>query len=81
MVGVIPKHKPSNPKIIHFEDKENNTVCNDATSTSVITSPNRARSLTQPYTLPRNTEVLSPQNVPQRSTGLVTKAMEYVFGW
>lgn len=25
--------------------------------------------------------VRSPQNVPQKSTGLVSKAMEYVFGW
>ncbi|XP_015586917.1 nucleoporin Nup35 [Cephus cinctus] len=25
--------------------------------------------------------VKSPENIPQRSTGLVSKAMEYVFGW
>lgn len=74
MIGVILHHEK--------ENKENTVQSpQDNRITPTITSPNRARSLTQPYALSQNTEVLSPQNVPQRSTGIVTKAMEYVFGW
>lgn len=72
MIGVI-LHKA--------ENKENSNSTSQETRHSIVTSPNRARSLTQPYVLSQNSEVLSPQNVPQRSTGIVTKAMEYVFGW
>lgn len=77
MVGVIP-HQKNTSNSPQWENKENDEISPQA---AVLTSPNRARSLTQPYVLPRDTAVLSPQNVPQRSTGLVTRAMEYVFGW
>lgn len=78
MVGVI-SHQKNTITSPQWENKENTDDI--PVQVAMLTSPNRARSLTQPYVLPRNTEVLSPQNVPQRSTGLVTKAMEYVFGW
>lgn len=77
MVGVIQNQLNNIPSPIWNKENDSN-VCVQAT---MLASPNRARSLTQPYALPRNAEVLSPQNVPQRSTGIVTKAMEYVFGW
>lgn len=71
MVGVLPYN--------NCENKENASNFNESLN---MTSPNRARPLTQPFSVnPNTTEVLSPQNVPQKSTGLVTKAMEYVFGW
>lgn len=80
MVGVIPLQKNNSIPSPQWENKENTEEV-PPVQAAMLTSPNRARSLTQPYVLPRNTEVLSPQNVPQKSTGLVTKAMEYVFGW
>lgn len=67
MIGVRPHH--------NTEDKEN-------LENSGYTSPIRARSLRLSYANPQiNTPVIPPHNVPQKSTGLVTKAMEYVFGW
>lgn len=78
MLGVIP-YQRSNVSSPQWENKENTEEV--PVQAAMLASPNRARSLTQPYVLPRNAEVLSPQNVPQKSTGLVTKAMEYVFGW
>jgi len=60
---------------LHYnkENKENN---------SMITSPTRARSLRHSFISPHSSNnVLPSQNVPQKSTGIVTKAMEYVFGW
>lgn len=78
MVGVIT-HQRNAIASPQWENKENTDDL--PVQAAMLASPNRARSLTQPYVLPRHTEVLSPQNVPQRSTGLVTKAMEYVFGW
>ncbi|XP_019872981.1 nucleoporin Nup35 [Aethina tumida] len=57
------------------ENKENDTSC-------VYTSPIRARSLRHSFVSPNNSNtVIAPQVVPQKSTGIVTKAMEYVFGW
>lgn len=60
---------------LHYnkENKENN---------SILTSPIRARSLRHSFVSPHasNTVLTSP-NVPQKSTGIVSKAMEYVFGW
>jgi len=68
MVGVVPHHSKQ-------ENKENKDVL-------FYTSPVRARSLRHSFVSPQNSNtVLAPQNVPQKSTGLVTKAMEYVFGW
>jgi nuclear pore complex protein Nup53 len=60
---------------LHYnkENKENDNV---------FASPIRARSLRQSFISPHNnSSVLPPQNVPQKSTGLVSKAIEYVFGW
>lgn len=49
---------------------------------SVLNQTSRARSLRQTAVSPATLNaVTSPQNVPHKSTGLVTKAMEYVFGW
>ncbi|KAG5883112.1 hypothetical protein JTB14_004646 [Gonioctena quinquepunctata] len=61
---------------LHYnkENKENDGL--------VYTSPIRARSLRHSFVSPSNqNSVISPQTLPQKSTGLVTKAMEYVFGW
>lgn len=61
---------------LHY-DKDNKE--NDS---SVYTSPIRARSLRQTFASPQSpNSVIPPQTLPQKSTGLVTKAMEYVFGW
>lgn len=66
MIGVQPYYNK--------ENKENENV--------VYTSPIRARSLRHSFVSPQNlNSVIPPQTVPQKSTGLVTKAMEYVFGW
>lgn len=68
MVGVVPYSNKQGNK----ENLEN----------SVFSPAPRARSLRRSVvTLPNSNQITSPQNVPQRSTGLVTKAMEYVFGW
>ncbi|KAF5294083.1 hypothetical protein FQA39_LY13557 [Lamprigera yunnana] len=65
MIGVSP--------YFNKNDKEN-------TDTSLYKTPIRARSLRESFVSPQtsNTVILS-ENVPQKSTGLVTKAMEYVF--
>lgn len=70
MVGVMP----------YYNKLENNKENHD--NTTMYSSPIRARSLRTSFVVPQNSStVLSPQNVPQKSTGIVTKAMEYVFGW
>lgn len=67
MVGVVPYYP---------DEKENANVVQE------ITSPIRARSLRHSYVSPHmNTSLVASPNVPQKSTGIVTKAMEYVFGW
>lgn len=49
---------------------------------SLLNQTSRARSLRQTAISPAALNaVTSSPNVPQKSTGLVTKAMEYVFGW
>lgn len=65
--------------LCHNKDNKENNV----SSTNVFTPPARARSLRQSFTSPpsMNNSVILPHNVPQKSTGLVNKAMEYVFGW
>lgn len=60
---------------LHYnkENKEN---------ASMITSPMRARSLRHSFiSMQASNNVIATQNVPQKSTGIVSKAMEYVFGW
>lgn len=55
-------------------DKEN--------ANTSLNMPIKVRSLRQSFVSPQNSNtVLSPENVPHKSTGIVTKAMEYVFGW
>lgn len=68
MIGVMPYNNVTG-------NKEN-------LDSSLMNQSSRARSLRQTAVspVPLNA-VTSPQNVPQKSTGLVTKAMEYVFGW
>lgn len=62
-----------------YYPKENKENINDS---SLYTSPIRARSLRHSFVSPQNpNSVIPPQTVPQKSTGLVSKAMEYVFGW
>ncbi|KAJ8982070.1 hypothetical protein NQ317_001479 [Molorchus minor] len=66
MIGVQPYYNK--------ENKENDSM--------VYTSPIRARSLRHSFISPHSPNtVVPPQTVPQKSTGIVTKAMEYVFGW
>ncbi|XP_072401198.1 nucleoporin Nup35 [Diabrotica undecimpunctata] len=66
MIGVTPYH--------HKENKENDS--------SMYASPMRVRSLRHSFISPSSqNSVISPQALPQKSTGIVTKAMEYVFGW
>lgn len=68
MIGVMPYNNVSS-------NREN-------LDSSVLNQTSRARSLKQTAVSPTPfNAVISPQNVPQRSTGLVSKAMEYVFGW
>lgn len=62
-----------------YYPKENKENIND---NSLYTSPIRARSLRHSFVSPQSpNSVIPPQTVPQKSTGLVSKAMEYVFGW
>ncbi|KAJ8964797.1 hypothetical protein NQ314_004604 [Rhamnusium bicolor] len=66
MIGVQPHYNK--------ENKENDNT--------IYTSPIRARSLRHSFVSPQSPNtVVPPQTVPQKSTGIVTKAMEYVFGW
>lgn len=67
MVGVVPYYNKE-------ENKEN-------LDNSGITSPIRARSLRHSIVPTQSSNTVIPQNVPQKSTGIVSKAMEYVFGW
>lgn len=68
MIGVMPYNNVSG-------NKEN-------LDSSLFNQSSRARSLRQTAVSPAPfNAVTSPHNVPQKSTGLVSKAMEYVFGW
>lgn len=67
MVGVVPYYNKQ-------ENKEN-------IDSSGLVSPIRARNLRHSVVSPQDSNTVIPQNVPQKSTGIVTKAMEYVFGW
>lgn len=74
MIGVVPYYNKCEM------DKENNM--SGAQYSSPIIARSQARSLRTSNVPQLNSNtVVSPQNVPQKSTGLVTKAMEYVFGW
>lgn len=67
MVGVM----------LYFNKQENKENIDE-----LFTSPARVRSLRQSFVSPQTTgNVIQQQNVPQKSTGIVSKAMEYVFGW
>ncbi|KAK9869727.1 hypothetical protein WA026_003464 [Henosepilachna vigintioctopunctata] len=64
-----------------YHNKENKE--NNGSNAMIYSSPVRARSLRQSFTSPQsiNNSVVISQNVPQKSTGIVNKAIEYVFGW
>ncbi|CAG9855629.1 unnamed protein product [Phyllotreta striolata] len=67
MIGVVLHHERDH------ENKENDTLmCS-------YTSPTRVRSLRHSFVSPG--AVNTTQGLPQKSTGVVTKVMEYVFGW
>lgn len=67
MLGVVPYTNK-------MDDGENTRGLN-------ITSPSRVRSLRQTYVSPSSVNNVVQHNVPQKSTGVVTKAIEYMFGW
>ncbi|KRT82545.1 hypothetical protein AMK59_3466, partial [Oryctes borbonicus] len=67
MVGVVPYYNKQ-------ENKEN-------LDNFGLASPLRARNLRHSVLPPQSSNTVIPQNVPQKSTGIVSKAMEYVFGW
>lgn len=67
MIGVVP-----------YSNKEGKENLN----TSVYSVTPKARSLRHStFSVTSPTAMNTSQNVPQKSTGLMTKAMEYVFGW
>ncbi|XP_012538478.1 nucleoporin Nup35 [Monomorium pharaonis] len=94
MIGVIPC---TDEGVVLGCDKENRSKLNGSMrsfstgrisqspfSTSPIVSRRRLRSLAASYNhlkpfSPQAAQV--PENVPQKSASLVSKAMEYVFGW
>lgn len=80
MVGVLP-YRPN-----ELSNKENVSINESNLNNSTFAaSPRPVRSLAQPYLSPqqRNSNISETISspVPQKSTGIVTKAMEYVFGW
>ncbi|XP_011146973.1 nucleoporin NUP35 [Harpegnathos saltator] len=94
MIGVIPC---TDEGVVMSSDKENRAKLNGSTrSFSSIAkgsqSPNfngmspgrrrKLRSLAAGYNQHFSPQTAqSPENVPQKSAGLVSKAMEYMFGW
>ena len=65
-----------------------NTSLQDCTNTSVanisssLGTPRTIRPLTQAYKeAQEENKVVPGTNTPTRNTGLVTRAMEYMFGW
>ncbi|KAK6638506.1 hypothetical protein RUM43_006773 [Polyplax serrata] len=58
------------------------TPCTDTSNyESIISSPTRHINARPLQSRVGDTEVYSSGNTPQKNTGLVAKAMEYVFGW
>lgn len=93
MIGVIPC---TDEGVVLGSDKENRTKLNGSIrsissitkvgqSPSLNISPNRRRKLRSlaagynQHSSPQSAQ--SPENIPQKSTGLVSRAMEYMFGW
>lgn len=92
MIGVIPC---TDEGVVLGNDKENRAKMSE--SMQLFSTPNKqlgfagprtpvrisnARPLVSGYNQHLSTQaVRSPDNVPHKSSGLVTKAMEYVFGW
>lgn len=92
MIGVIPC---TDEGVLGLSDKENRTKLNGSmrslSAGRIERSPfnvsptmkrRKLRSLAAGYNQhfsPQATH--TPENVPQRSTGIVSRAMEYVFGW
>lgn len=68
MVGVIPYHN------------KHGTI--DNMSISAHLSPLQARPMRHSSTFQQSSQsVLSSESVPQKSVGIVNKAMEYILGW
>ncbi|KAK5645709.1 hypothetical protein RI129_004173 [Pyrocoelia pectoralis] len=68
MVGVSPYHGNCNKENIE--------------SPLPKTPTTRARSLRLSFVSPQNSNmVITPENIPQKSSGILTKAMDYVLGW
>lgn len=93
MIGVIPC---TDEGVVFGCDKENRTKLNGsmrsfaaiskASQSPYNMSPSskrrKLRSLAAGYSQHLSPQCAqSPENIPQKSTGLVSKAMEYVFGW
>lgn len=93
MIGVIPC---TDEGVVTSSDKENraklngsirslSSIAKGSHSSNFNTSPGRRRKLRSlaagynQHFSPQTAQ--SPQNVPQKSAGLVSKAMEYMFGW
>ncbi|XP_063983730.1 nucleoporin Nup35 [Diachasmimorpha longicaudata] len=90
MIGVTPC---TDEGVVMSPDKENRMAngsmrifstsnTNRPEPTNILTSPNSSinkRVIFNAQYSPSN--IRQPDNVPQRSTGIVSKAMEYVFGW
>ena len=81
MVGISPCTDPS------VLDRLNTSVL-DCTNTSVanlsstLGTPRTIRPLTQAYKeAQEENRVVPGTNTPTRNNGLVSRAMEYVFGW
>lgn len=67
MIGVLPY--------------QNNSI-RESGESPMPKTPTRARSLRLSFVSPQNSNmVITPENVPQKSTGILTKAMDYVLGW
>lgn len=92
MIGVIPC---TDEGVILGGDKENRSKMSESmrlfstpvkpsglSSTKTPVRLQNARPLVSSYNQHMSPQaVQSPENVPHKSTGIVTKAMEYVFGW
>lgn len=92
MIGVIPC---TDEGVVMGLDKENRAKLTDSMKSTSITKANQSssfnvspgrrrklRSLAAGYNQHFSPQTAqTPENVPQRSAGLVSKAMEYMFGW
>jgi nuclear pore complex protein Nup53 len=90
MIGVVPCIDKS---VMEYSDKENNTSFLAAQQSSFLSpaddcrlrlagKPTSIRPLTGSFKAHSNdTEVLQQSAMPRRNNGLISKAVEYMFGW